>query len=133
MSLIEQFRRQGGHAVLLTASALCGLVCVGDALADEVKLKTGKVRQGRVVAEDEEFVILETRLGRLRIPASAVESISRSADAGTDESSGETPSVDAEPEPADERPDTTPRRTTPLLMRISSSRRRLSRITALRP
>jgi hypothetical protein len=100
--------RCAGRTLLAAALIAAAFATTGESRADDVTLKSGKVRQGRVVSEDERFVILETRLGRIRIPASEVESVTRDeaqpTDAGDGTSSG-TPEAGA-----DDRPHVPPRR-----------------------
>ncbi len=98
-------RRSGtgrsGRRALLATLVLATLLSGGNAHADEVKLKSGKVRNGKVISENERFVILETRLGRLRIPVSEVESVSRREDASADgDADAETDGAEAPDKPA---------------------------------
>ena len=96
---------QSGRRALLATLVLVTLFSTlfsgGNAHADEVKLKSGKVRNGKVISEDEQFVILETRLGRLRIPVAEIESVSRREDASADGNAGtETGGGEAPDKPA---------------------------------
>jgi len=98
-SLIRRPSHPLRFALLL---GLASLLFAGAARADEVILKSGKVRRGDVISEDERFVVLESRLGRIRIPASEVAEVRRGEgeadEPATDDPSGETPPA-PEPEP----------------------------------
>lgn len=84
-------------AVLVLAAAGT-LLAAADARGDEVVLKSGKVRKGRVVSEDARFVVIESRFGPIRIAASEVVEVRRDAPRGED-TQKEPPKTD-QPAPA---------------------------------
>ncbi len=66
-----------GAALLVTAW------CAAPAHAEEIVLRNGKTREGRIVVRDEHYVVLETALGRIRIALADIETIR--TDDGKDE------------------------------------------------
>ena len=121
-SLIPVRPRPSLAALLLGVAAL---LLTADARADEVVLKSGKIRKGDVVSEDARFIVLESPLGRIRIPATEVVEIRRDeSDGGVGERT-ELPTVP----PATD----TPAADTPDADRPRISRPRIARPTTSRP
>ncbi len=100
----------------LVSSVATVLVLAGAAHAEEVVLHSGKVRRGKIVDQDKQFVIVETSLGRLRIERTQIariledgtlarESAAHEAGSGTSGEPTTQPPTQRPPDPPAQQPD----------------------------